>query len=513
MSNSPQRANGRPGVWLAASVAALALVAGAGFAGLNYLGLSPTSAAVPAVDLNAPTALDLASSPASAALNGALAAAPAEWTRVGVQKASIAGPFPFSCAPTGTVPVLSESQDYSLAGTPAKVTLTAYTAGLGAEALNILNAGAAACKAGSDQIRQVALPGVGTEAFSLTLTRGGSEASVVSFRRGDIVGFVASTDSSASAGVAQALDQLLAPVLDSTCTTQASAPADAKRNPFAASSYDPFHVPVTVTVKDPGLPKIGSTEDYIAHDLAAPIEIPAAVTPNVLPVYPVWPDMPAGVAVPAPLVVPAVSAPTSAVLSVPAADVDGPGCGWAFTGMTAPEFDEKAGEANKKALTKAAKKSQASAVKTWSKAVTSYWKAFEPKATEVAAYRVYADQVTAANVAWNQIAAEWAGYNATYAVYQAELAAQVKFVAEQTAANDAYVAAIAACEMENGQPSSTPTPAPTSAPVPTPTPTATVKPTTSVDCYETVTQPAISNQSPPAVRPEPAKPANPRPAA
>jgi hypothetical protein len=507
MSNSPQRANGRPGVWLAASIGALALVGGVGFAGLNHLGLSPTSANVPVVDPNAPTALDLASSPASAALNGALAAAPPEWTRVGVQKASIAGPFPFSCTPTGTIPVLSESQDYSLAGTPAKVTLTAYTAGLGAEALSILNSGAAACKAGSDTIRQVALPGVGTEAYALTLTRGGSAASVVSFRRGDIVGFVASTDGSTSAGVALALDQLLAPVLDSTCATQGSTVADAKRNPFTVSSYGPFHEPVTVTVKDPGLPKVGFTADYTEHDLNVPIEIPAAVTPNAVPAYPVWPDMPVAVALPAPLVVPAASAPTSTVLSIPAADVDGPGCGWAFTGMTAPEFDERAGEANKKTLTKAAKKTQDAAVKAWSKAVTAYWKAFEPKAAEVAAYRAYADQVTNTNVAWNQIAADWAGYNATYAVYQLELAAQTKFIAEQTAAKDAYVAAIAACETANGQPSTTPTPAPTSTPVPTPTPTA----TSLVDCYETIPQPAISSQSPPAVRPEPAKPADPRP--
>lgn len=530
MSSSPQTskvpAQGRPVLWLIASLTACAVVAGVSLAGLHALGLTRTEppAAAAAPEKAAVTVLSLEDSPAANVLNQVLAAAPAEWNRSGSQQASVAAPFPFNCATPGTAPALSQGQDFTVDGQPVQVVLTAHTAGLAAEAMTLQNAGIRGCKLDTDSVSQAVTAGLGSEAYTATARRGGATATITTVRRGDVISYVTSSSRAAADTTARTLDGLLAGQLASVCVAEQSSAVDATRSLWAQATYQPFQADKTVDVKDPGLPKVPADATFEARDLSAPAPAPvAAVTPATKPEYPVWPAMPAAVPRPGTLTVPAADSPHTTSIKIPAEDVDGPGCGWAFTGMAGPAFDEAAAKATTKKSVEDTKVSLTSGVKTWSKSVLDYWAAYDKQAADVAAYDSYAATVTQVNAAWDAISRQWATYRANLAAWQKQVDTRAKFVTDQAAAQASFDDAVAACETVTGAGSE---PGSTSAPTPSPSGTATPQPTSApkpkalsetdkkraiAECVVSVERPAILDQAPPFVGPEPVKPADPRP--
>lgn len=121
------------------------------------------------------------------------------------------------------------------------------------------------------------------------------------------------------------------------------------------------------------------------------------------------------------------------------------------------------------------------------------------------------------------IAPQRATYRANLATWQKQVDARATFLMDQTAAQTNFDDAVNACETPGGtgnDPGSTagPTPSPTS--TATPAPTASPKPKAltesdkkraSAGCIMSVERPVILDQEPPAVGPEPVKPADPRP--
>ena len=225
--------------------------------------------------------------------------------------------------------------------------------------------------------------------------------------------------------------------------------------------------------------------------------------------------MPAPVPRPGTLTVPSAEAPHTTSIRIPADDVDGPGCGWAFTGMTSPAFDADVARATEKNAVETTKTTLTAGVKTWSTDVLTYWAAYEENAGKVAAYNTYAQQVTAANTAWEAIGRQWTTYRANYATWQKQVDARAKFLTEQEAAGQAFDEAIEACEAVDGTGSD---PAPTAPPLPSATGTATPQPTTPpkgkplsesdrkravADCIVSVERPDIIVQTPPTVGAEP----------
>ena len=530
MSSSPKTsrvpAQGRPVLWLLASLSACAVVAGASLAGLHALGVTRTAppAAAAEAEEDPVTVLNLEDSPAAAVLNNVLAAAPAEWSRSGSQQASVAAPFPFSCATPGTAPALSQGQDYTVDGQPVQVVLTAHTAGLAAEAMKLQNAGIRGCKLDTDFVSQVTTGGLGAEAYTATARRGGATASIITFRRGDVLGYVTSSSRGAADVTAHGIDGLLGDQLAGVCVSEQSVAADASRSLWAQLAYSPYQADKGVTVTDPGLPKVPANADYQARDLTAPAPAPvAAVTPATKPEYPVWPAMPAAVPRPGTLTVPAPDSPHTTSIKIPAEDVDGPGCGWAFTGMTGPAFDADAAKTTTKKAVDGTKASLTAAVKAWSTSVLDYWAAYDKQAADVAAYDSYAATVTQVNAAWDAISRQWATYRANLAAWQKQVDTRAKFVTDQAAAQASFDDAVAACETVTGAGSE---PGATSAPTPSPSGTATPQPTSApkpkalsetdkkraiAECVVSVERPAILDQAPPFVGPEPVKPADPRP--
>src|SRR5699024_6224045 len=115
------------------------------------------------------------------------------------------------------------------------------------------------------------------------------------------------------------------------CAHPMSASADALRSPL--------HPDFTGRVLER---EVGIAEPVlaagVAEALAADVAEPVTVQRPTRPGHPVWPQLPAPVTAPTPPVHPG-DAVTSATYPERIADPGGPGCGWAFTGSSAPLFD------------------------------------------------------------------------------------------------------------------------------------------------------------------------------
>ena len=500
------RAHGRPGLWLVGTIVAFAVVTAAGFAGNAVLGLTPAD-----VSQNRPTAtataiLRLVDSPASKVLTDALAAAPAGWTRAGTVQHSSAAPFPFSCLQGDDTPAFSVREDFAVSGSATQLNVSAYTAGQGANALLTFNGGVQACTAGTDTVTSTPLPGLGTEAFITTVTRNNAGITVISVRRGDVIVFASSQNASTANDTIRTFDAILEPELAGVCANEKSVTADASRSPWSSTPYTPYLETKTVTIPDPGLPPV-TDPTYVAHDLTLPSPTATAVIPETAPTYPVWPLMPTAVALPAKVTAPAAFTPTAATIQVPAADSTGPGCGWAFTAMTAPVYDKAYGSEIGKTTIAAAKTGLETSASAWTAAVITYWAGYEQNAAAVTAYDAYAAQVTATNSSWDSIAAQWAVYETAHAAWQVQQDAATTFLNSQIAARGSYNTALTDC-----QDGTTPSPGPIGTATPAPTPSRTTG-SLVTDCSVTVARPAILDQTAPVVGTEPAKPADPRPVA
>lgn len=485
-----------------------------------------------------PVSLEWSTTPAYEAIVSTLNVPYPEWVARGPIEQLAPSALPASCVGGLLGPSGSMSRTFDTPAGGAEVTLTAYSAGLGAGAYDALIAAVDGCGAAKSS-SAVAL---GTQSTMLTTQPAGVATSTLAWRRGDLVAFVSLAGD--PAGVATMVDTELNNFITPICVDQSSVPASSVRNPWVErAAFTGLLENREVAIPEPALPAlpvaatptpVPTTPGADPVDPTSPVPVdPNAPTPVVVtpipapelplaevtrprkPTYPVWPLLPTALSAPTMPKLP--TAPTLAsVIAVTVQDVNGPGCGWAFAGTFPPIFDEKAA-ADKEAADRAAATLVLEAdVDRWESEVLGYWNAYATYSDQVRAFNAYAAEVANTKLAWDVIAAQWAIYNRDLQAYQVTVTARDKFLANQAAAQSQFDADTLACQA--------PVPVPTPEPTPTPTPTSdpSADPTPPVEEVEPPvivaptpppcpTRPAILDEQAPALGTAPTPPPDPRP--
>lgn len=489
--------------------------------------------------INAPavtglTSLALHDTPAETALSKALGTVPGGWAADGdVQRAQTA-PSPYSCPLPGKAPSTSMTRSYKAGGAAIRVSAVAYTAGLGAEAMEQGNARALVCAGQDGPVGWDKMYGEapGSESYLASVTKAGNVLWTASFRRGDVIVYLTGAQPAALQGLALSFDRHVSGFLDKVCANTGSAASDATRSLWASAGYKPFTLDTTVKVDNPGLPSLPAptagttapTATATATDQPAPAAVPEVkavslpgpemnqdtAEPLHVPSYPVWPKMPAPVEKPAAPESPASGPVTSRTVQTLSADSTGPGCGWAFTGTAAPVFDSaKADTANTALQSKTTAELTAGTAK-WGTSVLAYWKAYAAYKKDSETYDKYAESVKTVNAAWEVIAGQWDEFNTKMADYEAALEARNEFATRKAEAQKTYVGQLERCAVEASKPTPSPSPAPSPSVTASASPSPSAQPTKPADC--SVERPEILSQTEPATPTKPVAPADPRPA-
>lgn len=429
------------------AVAALATAALAFTGGVN---LEPAAAPAPAAHVAATASWS--PSPASSTLSAALDQGPEGWAKNGQLQRNVTAPAPYSCPLPGISSTTSFTQSYTASGTRIQVTVQAFTAGLGAEATVLQSANAAAC-AGSSAglyISGLFTDGPGVVGENAAVSRGGVRTQVTAFRRGDVLAYVSGQDPSKVLSLAAVLDAHLDTKLDGVCVNEDSSVEDGRRSPFSSSGYSQHARDAEVAipeVKKPVAPKVDSAP-VPKVELPAPVLIKDPVSQTPVPEHPVAPDMPEFMEFPEAPRAPAAKATTVTNVKVPADDLQGPGCGWDFTGMRPPVFNEDvAAETALRTMSEAKTVLERNAA-AWQTAVSDYWISYNSYRESADLYRAYAVEVTKVNEAWAKIAEQWEEYHRLLTEYEEAVSARDDFIKRQDEARDGHKAEIKRCEVE-----------------------------------------------------------------
>jgi len=461
---------------------------------------NPTPTPSPTIDQ-----VSLASSPAQGVITRMLGPAVVTgWTPAGAVAWSGGTPFDSPCGRPTVDAVLSGARVYSVGSRQVVLTVSAYTAGSGAVAIRDWAARLGTCAAAPVRVSAPAVPT--TDAFVATLPAAGGEAgaTAIFWRRGDVVAVIAVPTPGAPslATLAAQVDPALVTALTGVCVNPASTVADAARSPWVERGQFvglTSPVPVTMAPSPTPVPPAGVTP---VPTTWTPTPLPSISYPQ-RPADPVWPtDLPTGgLASP---VAPSVLAPAPTLSIVPSRldDPVGPGCGWAFTGQSAPPFDAGTEAVTAQGRVAQATEDLAAAQQAWQASVVTYWQAVADYTAQVTAYTAYAAGVRDVARAWDRISALRTAYADAVTAYNAAVAAREQFLLDQAAAQTAYDNAVAVCAAIS--PSATPT----DTAAPTGTSSATSTPT-GPECPPVV--PPILGQLPPTIPPLPTPPPDPRP--
>lgn len=521
---------GGAGAVAAISLAATAVLTVAGFPTLEDPGPSLPAAAAEA------TAVNWTRTPATATLTAALENPPAGWKPDGDLQRAVVAPLPYSCPVQNSAASTSLARSFTVDGIRMRVTVQAYTAGLGAEALSQMYSSAPICAGAEGAVAASPIYGdsPGEDGQVASVSHGGQRTSVSSFRLGDVIVFLTGSNAQALIDAAVVLDKELEGALKGVCANTGSSVADASRSPFSLAGYKTFTqdesvsipavpLPSTRTSPSPSATAVPTEPDLTAYPVPSPDLVGAAAEPMGEPTFPVWPPMPEPVALPDAPDSPAAAATTKKTFHVPANDATGPGCGWEFTGLKAPGFDADEAAASKEKQSKEALAALVSGSKVWQGDVLTYWKSYAEYEQRASAYNKYAGKVAETNRAWAAIAVKWDEYWAAMDQYSSEKAAREDFLERQESARKDHEAQVKICAAPQPAPTETPAapeeeesePSPTDSPsaTPSPTPSPTAEPEPSPEPREgcPAEEPSILSETAPALPDMPKEPADPRP--
>lgn len=417
--------------------------------------------------------------------------------------------FGFGCDPAdGLAPVVAQSRSWVQTGASPTYTATgtatgtldvsarAYPAGGGAVAFEDMTQAVLGCSSAS---LSTSTSNLGVEVVQVSTTK---TTSLV-WRRGDVlmVATITSHGQPTSADpvvpALTRLDRSLDAALATTCPDQRAGVEEARRSPYVnrkafygnyrveqVQRQDTGEMTAEARTTDPVVPIPGKHFDAPDESVLPTPPVPALTSgPTSLPVPVPSPTEPKA---------PAATAKDSVSLKHKIADPTGPGCGWAFTGQSAPTFDATTADA---AFAQEAATAQAAMAQAWSRwqdAKVAYYAAYAKYATKATAYQTYAAQVEQVRAAWAVVDQARAQYHAALQTYTKAVAALAQWKADRAQARAAYKAAVALCRTQ--VPPGPTQPTPTS---PSGTPTSPVDPTVPV----TPTVPTATASSTPTVPP------------
>lgn len=472
--------------------------------------------------------------PAMKILTASLNAPPSGWQGTGEILTSPQAPYPYSCPTNGVNPVISLSKGFTYNGRPVQLMLSVYGTGLGVQGLADRFNGAAACAGRDASYGMSALKGIAAESYVANTAKAETATKTIIWRYGDIAGYLITEPGNPdSYGLAKSFNDLLMQNLNGACISPDISDTDLGRTPWSGKPFVGYFAQKNVEIPKLPLPKVptDATPEYKPTPIPAPeltvkdVDLPTQPTD-----YPVWPLLPNPVTKPVSPEAPSATAPFQKDIEVPAKDVKGPGCGWAFTGTTPPIYDDSQEQVKTDAAVTQAKAELDTSAKQWQTSVLDYWKNYSQFSQAVPGWNSYVEQVEAVTDAWNIIAHNWDTYNANKRIYDALVEERNAFLKKQENAKTQYEKDVAQCKQQdadeakaaedkkvadekaaedaknNPKPTASPSPSVTASPSPTATPTP--KPT--IECP--VEQPEILSQTAPEVPVAPTPPADPRPA-
>lgn len=482
-------------------------------------------------------------SPASVTLKESLAKAPTGWESQGNLLESPQSPYPFSCTTEGINPALSYAQNFKANGKGIQVLVSAYTAGLAETGLADKVNRATSCGGGTYGIYGVSQFDNG---YQVNVSTGVQKTKTIIFRHGDVVTYVIGDSNNGNMiALASQFEKHLAKNMLKVCVNPDYKGEETTRSPFSHDEYKGYYTNAKVVIPEVELPKIPEDEKFKAVKIGEKVTAVKNVDLPTKPTeYPVWPELPKEMTKPTAPEIPAKKADTEKGYKQRSEDKTGPGCGWAFTGSTAPQFSKKDADQENTMTKTSTEDTLVKEARKWQESVLAYWKAHDKYETDAPKWNKYVSEVNKVSDAWDEIRADWNTYWANHAVWEQEVRERDAFLARQDQAKKNYNNAIQVCEnweagredreakqreadeelkkyreseqkleeewnkeekqkveeeedykpkpyeSENEPPKFTPEPAPTCPPV----------------------KPIILEQAPPKVSAEPQKPADPRPA-
>lgn len=415
------------------------------------------------------------------------------------------------------------------------ITINAYPAGLGHDALMQLTDNACSWLNVTTESNKV----------NGSVRNGNEVTNFVSWRNGDVITTVTATNHDLPTSFIEQMQTKLPEALAPACVNPAEIEDTSSRNPYY--SADGF----TGLLASETVDAVGDLPAERKQPNVA--ELPELVLPQ-QPDFPFYPaSLPVAVDRPQAPTVPAYPAIQETIqYRVP--DEKGPGCGWEFTGMTAPAFNaEKEDEAHA-ASVKDAQDRMTANLNTYVTDVSNWqtkWEQYEKDSSAFLQYKWDVDEVA---VQWNEQRTAQDTYRNNMTAYNNSVDAYNSFNSRQQEAQRTYDNTVTTCEqyatatasptttwvtpeptteVRTITPSPTP-PAPTGPPSdstspteapeqPEPTPyetTVTVQPTpypTTVLVQPTPphacppARPAILDENPPTILDKPTPPPDPRP--
>lgn len=342
------------------------------------------------------------------------------------------------------------------------------------------------------------------------------------WQRGDVLFSVAGTSFDKVKALASEYDKEAQSILDGVCLHLDVKTSDSQRSPYyEPETYTGWNKgrKVKLSTKTNGLhPGILSGTQVITGngqplgqvrrnlEFGKNISVPSW-TAVVLPTKPLPPfdgELPKPVPQPEAAPLPPVKRPTSSIIPERIKDLEGPGCGWAFTGQTAPLWDDvREKERADTEEAKAQKKLRAD-YKAYLAERAEYLDAWTEYYDSIMDYRAYAKEVKNVAKTWDELNANRAEYKVLLDEYWKSVERHDDFLKKQEAAQEEYNKAVLVCTVQQEEElrrTEEETPPATDEPPVTP-PTATPP---------TATPPPTSPPpTPPASDDEPKKPKKPK---
>lgn len=457
----------------AASLAAVLLVAGL-YPGLRFTSAAPvsSSASSPTASASARPAFTAAKdSPAQTVLTRLLAPTPGGLPDGFSPASSISGTVSPAVSPTcdsPVAPVLSRSRSFAAGGAPVgsglTVTVSAYSAGAGAPAMDAMRTARSECVRGASVTQRTGSgAGSGVQALDAVEQRGRATIRSVLLRRGDVIVSVTGSAVAVPDGLLADLDGRLAALLQGVCLKQDATTTDFTRSVLAGVQR------YTGLLQDQSVPlptSAAALPALVSPSATPELPEPVSATP---PQFPFWPTQ-----TPVPVKRPTAPAaptpyPTATGNQVPIEDPDGPGCGWAFTGMLAPAFDPKAAAAIEQQRRTDAIAAMGADVAAYPAKAQAYAQSFAQFDAQAKAYLAYVDAMGQIESQWAVQRAQQQAYADALIAYQQATQAYQQQLTERAAAQQRYEQAVQWCaQYPQGYPPPT-TPAPPSPDTATPT--------------------------------------------
>lgn len=353
----------------------------------------------------------------------------------------------------------------------ASVTLQAFGAGQGGVAMDNALSEVSGCdnRNGSGGIYASGSPVNETRGFVATSVTAGERQYVTFFLRGDVLVSVSAPSFDTARNISRAYDDVIVNFLTPVCEDLSVETDDSKRNPYYnRDAYTGWHrgrevrinaessaklMPGFLTTEEgnsgSSLPQGFFPEDsgiYVRNiEDAKPLEYPT-IKEYSRPLAPVPVEMPEN-EVPEPSEMPKAPTKPETSRTIPerVKDPVGPGCGWAFTELAAPVFDDEEEKARADKQEKEVRAEMRQNYLNFLSERRDFILAYAEYSRQVAAYRKYAEQVQEVGEQWEYINKVRAEYRARLDEYWRLVEARESFAERQEQAQEEYDAAVQQC--------------------------------------------------------------------